>query len=315
MAYKDVQVVQYGVGLLDLQSAPYALTLTGVTAGSMLVLVGEATCNSGSDTTAILSSVSDSKSNTWGSVTNTRTSGSYSPNTFCAVAHNVAAGDTTVTASFNKSALVDLTWAVFEISNALTASAIAEIVTGTASATTTTSTSATGTLAQTDNLLIGIGGGWHAGTPTVPVGWSTHLTQVNGAGGYVGAVIGSKKITATDPQTFTISHLAGSATSALMVVIKAAEAGAALRYKFLLNPSTLTSADTNITGYVWRNGAPETSTAEKYTGLAGSATAGTLYIDSGLPASVSLSDTIVGSFYSAAGDGSRPFVAGVVEEA
>jgi len=70
----------------------------------------------------------------------------------------------------------------------------------------------------------------------------------------------------------------------------------ALRYKFQLDDATFTSADTGVTGDVWRNASPNTGTSEHYTGLSGAATAGDLYITS-IPSNVSLSDTIYGIFY------------------
>jgi len=120
---------------------------------------------------------------------------------------------------------------------------------------------------------------------------------------------------ATTTLTGTVAYDGTASAAALMLVIKEAAAGTTYRYKFELDSSAFTSADTGITGYVWRNLNPDEGAAEKYTSLEGDATAGVLYIKTadGLPSGIAPADTIIGSFYNGT-DGSRPFLSGTVEE-
>lgn len=283
---------------------------SSVAAGSTLVVVAGAYSDIATDGTR-LTSVSDTSSNTWESPTNVRAVESWAPNVFGAVAQNVASGSPTLTLNLSIASGNQVSGALFEVSGCVTSSGIDKTVTGT-STTSSISTSATGTLTQANNLVILCAAGWF-GEPSNPSGWVSDLTQKNGIGGYLGCQVSHKTTSTTSSVTGTVSSSSAGASSALMYVIKEAAAGATLRYKFLLNASTFTSADTSITGYVWRNGDPDNTVAEKYTSLAGDATAGVLYITSGLPAGAATSDTIIGSFYNST-DGSRPFVAGTVEE-
>lgn len=283
---------------------------SSVAAGSTLVVVAGAYSDIATDGTR-LTSVSDTSSNTWESPTNVRAVESWAPNVFGAVAQNVASGSPTLTLNLSIASGNRVSGALFEVSSCVTSSGIDKTVTGT-STTSSISTSATGTLTQANNLVILCAAGWF-GEPSNPSGWVSDLTKTNGVGGYLGCQVSHKTTSTTSSVTGTVSSSAAGASSALMYVIKEAAAVATLRYKFLLNASTFTSADTSITGYVWRNGDPDNTVAEKYTSLAGDATAGVLYITSGLPAGAATSDTIIGSFYNST-DGSRPFVAGTVEE-
>lgn len=278
-----------------------------VAAGSTLVVMGVA-IRSDTYTATLVNSVADTQSNAWGTPVNVLAGGAGQANPFACIAHNVAAGSPTVTLNLSQAVSNRVSAVLFEISGGATSASVDKTVNGTSSAATSTSTSATGTLTQANNLaLLTCGGG--IGTPSNPSGWVSALTQVNGVGGMIGCQVSYKSITTTDSITGTVVHEAGNG-AALMLVIKEA-AGAALRYKFLLDPGTLTDADTGITGYVWRNKNPEEGAAEKYTGLEGSATAGTLYIPA--PDGASTGDTIVGAFLNGS-DGSRPFAAGTVEE-
>lgn len=283
---------------------------SSVAAGSTLVVVVGAYSDIETDGTR-LTSVSDTSSNTWESPTNVRAVESWAPNVFGAVAQNVASGSPTLTLNLSIASGNQVSGALFEVSGCVTSSGIDKTVTGTSTAS-SISTSATGTLTQANNLVILCAAGWF-GAPSNPSGWVSDLTQANGTGGYLGCQVSHKTTSTTSSVTGTVSSSSAGDSSALMYVIKEAAAGATLRYKFLLNASTFTSADASITGYVWRNGDPDNTVAEKYTSLAGDATAGVLYITSGLPAGAAASDTIIGSFYNST-DGSRPFVAGTVEE-
>jgi len=224
---------------------------------------------------------------------------------------NVAAATPTVTLSVSESASVRISVALVEITGVLTAAAIDEIVTGElTSADTSTATSATGTLDQADNLLLGVCTG-SFGIPVNPSGWTNILTAQNG-GAVQGALICYKVIAATDAQTLTVAHESASDTEILMAVFKQAAAGAALQYKFQFDTSTMTSADTGITGYVWRNKAPDGGAAEKYESLAGDATAGDLIITA-IPTGVLIGDSITGIFYN--GTDTSGLITGTVEEA
>ncbi|MCC6567028.1 MAG: hypothetical protein IT298_14815 [Chloroflexi bacterium] len=309
MAYETITVRQSKSFSLTGEDGDTAVSFdSAVLSGSMLVVIG-AGYDVNIDDALLLSSVSGG--GTWGSVTNARTASSWAPNAFAAVAHNVSAGSPTVTLAWNAATNNNVSCVLMELTKVATSSAIDKSVTGT-SASTSISTSATGTLTQTHNLAILCAGGW-IGTPSNPSGWVSDLTQTNGMPS-VGCQVSHKNVTATDSITGTVTFSDSGVSSALLLIIKSAVAGSGYKYKFMLNDATFTSADTGITGYVWRNGDPDTVMAEKYTGLAGDATAGVLYITSGLPATVSGGDTIVGSFYNSA-DGSRPFVTGTVENA
>ena len=314
MAYQAIAVRQVKS---ETKASPQTNTITitpasAVAAGSTLVLVGGAR-DTNTGQTVLLNSVSDTSSNTWGSPTNVRLSTSWDPNAFLAIAENVASGTPTLTATFNRNGYNSVTWSLFEIEKVVTSSGADKTVTGTATGTTgTISTSATGALTQTDNLVILVVSGYTI-TWDNPAGWSIAINKSN-EGTMIGTIIAYKTVAATDSITGTVTHASCAAeTSAIMVVLKAAAAGATLQYKFQLNPSTFTSADTGITGYVWRNGNPDEVLAEKYTGLKGDATDGDLII-TGIPVAAEVTDTILGSFYNGT-DGSRPLVAGTVEEA
>jgi hypothetical protein len=127
-----------------------------------------------------------------------------------------------------------------------------------------------------------------------------------------GVQISYKVIAATDAQTLTVAHDSASDTEILMAVFKQAAAGAALQYKFQFDTSTMTSADTGITGYVWRNKAPDGGAAEKYESLEGDATDGDLLITA-IPAGVLIGDSITGIFYN--GTDTSGLISGTVEAA
>jgi len=292
-------------------STPSIALSSNALSGSMLVLIGVGR-NTSSGETVVLSSVTDSRSNTWQTPANVQLAGSYTPNVFAAYAYNVAAGATTVTASVNQSSNGAISWALFEITGAATSAAVDKTATGTGTTNTagSVSTASTGTLTQAANLAILCAGGYF-GIPQNPSGYTSALSQQNGAA--VGAQISYKTVAATTAITGTVAHETGAnteLTSALLLVVKQASTSN-LRYKFLLNPSLFTSADTGVEGDVWRNGTPSTVLSEYYSGLSGDATSGVLYI-TGVPSGVALTDTITGSFYNGT-DGSRPYVTGTVE--
>lgn len=310
MAYETITVRQSkSFGLTGEDGDTTVSFDSAVAAGSMLVVIGTGLDESG-DVTLRLNSVSGGGS--WSSPINTRVLEDYSPNCFASVAHNVSAGSPSITLSWAKATNNSVSFAIIELTKVVTSSGIDKSKYGTASGAYSISTEATGTLTQTHNIALLVAGGY-LGIPNNPSGWTNVLSISNG-GPSIGCLVCYKSTTTTDTITGTVSYSDNGIVSALLLIIKAAVAGPGYKYKFVLNDATFTSADTGITGYVWRNGDPDTVLAEKYTGLAGDATAGVLYITSGLPANVDSGDTIVGSFYNSA-DGSRPFVTGTVENA
>lgn len=276
-----------------------------VPSGAVLALIG---AGSSDGLSPYLSSVADTSANTWGNVTNVRASGTYSPQVFAALAHNVAAATPTVTATYTESTSGNrFSAALLEITDVPTSGALDVAVNNIASSGTSITTGATGALAQAANLLIACMGGW-IGIPYNPSGWSSVLTQSNGIAGLIGCQISYKTIddAASRTETFSSSEIAGGAL--LMLVIRQ-EAGPALQYKFQLNTATFTSADTAIEGAVWRNATPFTGLATKFTGLAGDAVAGDLIIPADVNAA--LTDTLYGIFYN--GTDTSGLITGVVE--
>ena len=281
---------------------------SAIAAGSTLVVIGVA-LHSDAYQATLLTSASDTQSNSWGTPVNVLDGSAWQANPFACVAESVAAGSPTITLNLSYSSTNCVSAALFEIAGQVPSGIVDKTVSGTSTAATSTSTAASGTLTQANNLAILCCGGG-IGPPTNPSGWVNAVNQANGVGGMIGCQISYRGLTTTDSVTGTVVHEAGNG-AALMLILKEAAAGAALQYKFLLDPGAFTSADTDVTAYVWRNKNPEDGAAEKYTGLEGSATAGTLYIPA--PEGASTDDTIIGAFLNDT-DGSRPFAAGIVEE-
>lgn len=308
MAFENIAVRQAPSTVVSADDATVTLSIT-VAAGSTLILIGGAV-NGVTYQTSLLNSATYG-ANAFGTPVNLRTGSQYLANVFVAVAENVSAGTYTVTGNFSQSSNNKVSMACIEIEKPVTSSGTTTPVTGAGTAgATSTSTSSTGALAQTDNIIVGCAAG-PFGTPVNPAGYSSVLTQANGT--YLGCQISYKKVTATDAVTFTVDHESGGTPGAIALAVLAATAGGTKQYKFLLDATAFTSSDTGITGYVWRNGAPDNVLAEKYTGLEGDAVAGTLII-TGVPAAAETTDTVIGSFYNGT-DGSAPFVSGAVEEA
>ena len=278
-----------------------------VAAGSLLVVIGTEISTAGP--VALLSSVADTSANTWGTPTNVRAAGSYDPNVFSAVAHNVAAGSPTVTLTLGaaNSNTNKISAMLIEVELAPTASAVDKTVPGTAAGATSTSTEASGTLTQTDNLVILCVGGWF-GTPTNPDGWTNLLTQMNGA--YIGSLVCHKKVTSTGSIIGTVAHESAAATAALMLVIKAASGGTVLQYRFSgFDPGVVNGTVTGIEAHVWRNSAPYNQYCERYTGL--TAGSGEVVISAGLPVDAQVGDLITAKFFN--GTHFSPYVTGAVE--
>lgn len=287
---------------------------TNVAAGSLLVVVGVGV-QDGTFLGTQLSSVTDNRGNTWTTPVNFNGGDAYSPTVWFAYAMNAAAGSTTVTVNLSTSSSNRLSALVFEVTGAATTGALDSYVTGSDATTgSVVSTSATATLAQANNLVVLIGGGY-MGTPSTTSGYTAHATNSNGTNNQTGFIAMTKVTAATTAQTGSVAHTSVTARrqAMLMVFKEAAGGGTSRRYKFQFDSGTFTSADTGITGYVWRNGDPDQLVAEKYTSLSGDATAGTLLITSasGVPQTAAVTDTIKGVFYN--GSDTSGLVTGTVE--
>lgn len=316
MPYANIQVAQsdtdFGttVGPNSSAAMDVTLSLIGVTANSTLVVVGTMFLTSGwpyakcsgvastGDTWSTPAVLSNGYSNSGTFYTAARS--------FVSVASGVTSGNKTVTVSFNGSDPfngeatqsvestkgVQYRLALIEITNARTSGAIDLIVSNVVTSGTSTAV-VTGELAQTDNIQI-----WCHGTYTgysgVPSGFTSLMTKSNGDDSLHGAVIAHRKVTSSASTTITQNHTeTTTAVGGFVIVIKAADAsGVTYRYNFQLDPAEFTSADTGIEAHVWRNGESYEVVAERYTGLSGDATAGTLLITTGLPTNVDVTDTI-----------------------
>lgn len=297
-----------------------------VLAGSTLVFVGCAvsTAVATQDQAALLTAPSGA--GTWTGLTNTRIAANYAPNVCAAAVYNVSAGAPSITLPFtvNGSAAVSfrLSGVLFEIEKVPTTSVIDKTATGTSTNATSTATGVTGTLTQTDNLAILVCGGWF-GIPSNPANWTSHLTQQNGLGGYVGCQVSSRTLDATTSIAGTVSHELATDASAILLVLKAA-AGATLFYEFEFNSQELPASETSIEALIARNQEPmaAASTFEYYSGLtaesgtkAGDPTVRLLQVRSGLPATIAVTDTLRGSFRKSGSPtkGSAAWITGTVK--
>jgi hypothetical protein len=311
---KTTPILATGLTANTLSITPSA----ALTAGSTLVVIGGAVQNDTSDS-ALLNSVADNASNTWGTPENTRSASAYAPNGFAAVAQNVASGTPTITLTFNANASNRVSGVLYEVIGAPSSSALEVILKGIGTGAYTTATTASSTLSQADNLVIGCGSGW-IGNPADTAGYTAVLDQTNGASGYLGAWVGHKTVATTAAVTYTQAHpdVATTGSNAMAVIIKQAAAGDSYKYKFKLRSDTFTSAVTSVNLLVWRNSGPTGVYAEEYTGLAGDAVAGDLVVSSAAiaaaypGANVASTDTITGIAWVAGGN-STGIMTGAVE--
>lgn len=336
MAFANIQVAQ-SVSASGTTTGPGTasamtvnLNLTGVTAGSTIVVVGVMFLTSGWPYAACTGVTSTG--DTWSAPVkvdagydNTNTFFNAS-RLFYSVASNVTSGSKTITVSFNgvdpfnSEAIqtVEVTKGVqyrlvaIEITNARTTGALDAMVEN-KTATGATTDVVSGLLDQTDNIQIWVHGAYtsYSGAPS---GFTPILTKSNGDDAIIGGIVAHRKVTSSASTTVSQGH--GTVTTSvggMLITIKAADAaGATYRYKFLLDPATFTSADTAVEAHVWRNGEPYAVVAERYTGLTGDATAGTLLITTGLPSNVAATDTIKAQVFNTT-DASVGYVTGTVE--
>lgn len=297
-----------------LGSSPLTITFDDpVEAGSLLIIAGGALAND-SYTFSNLSSVTDSRSNTWETPVNVNASGT--PAAFFSYAMNVAAGTTTITINLSVASNNRYGITAFEYTGMKTTGALDLYVSGSSGAVTgtTVSTAASAVLAQTNNAVILVGAGAF-GDPSNTSGYTEHLSVANG-GTKIGVQVMSKATASTDSLTGVVTHESVSANRhAILAVFKEDMAAAATtyRFKFQLDSAAFTSADTGITGYVWQNATPNTAVATVYTGLAGDAVAGDLYVTPASQAGLNLSTTVMGIFFN--GTDTSGLITGITEEA
>lgn len=287
-----------------------------VAAGSTLVIAGGGF--TGGSQAALITGITDTSGNTWANLTNTATSGDYTPNAFIAVAQNVAAGTPTVTITNDMSTDTRPSFVLLEITNVPTSSAVDVIVTGQSDGVAYSVTSdSTGTLSQTDYVAIVAAAGWFGdpSNPSTGGSWTQHLSVANGSGaGLLGTQVSSRVFTGSSSAiSVEVPHPDTQTTNSfcVLLILKAADSGTNLRYKFVLDSAVFTSGDTGITGFVWRNATPDAAIAQRFTGLSGSGTAGVLYITSNLPSGAAVSDTLYGVFYNSSD--TSGIIGGIVE--
>jgi hypothetical protein len=270
-----------------------------IAAGSTLVLMGAAEERLGYDT-ALLSSVSGG--GTWGTATNVRTAGAYTPNAFGAVALNVSAGSPTVTLTMNVATQTTVIGVLLEIEGVPTTGVVDKTLTKTGPTSGGTITfDSTGGLTQADNIVLMCVGGY-IGDPTNPSGWTSHMLHNNGTESLLGCIVTSRVVSSTDAITASMVGTGTVGYSGVLYVLKQDVSGGP-RYEFNLRTDTFTSADTDLEVFVWRNGSPHTVLAERYTGQAGDATAGLLKITSGVPGTADPADTVIGLVRQTGGTG------------
>jgi len=144
-----------------------------------------------------------------------------------------------------------------------------------------------------------------------PTGWTSLASNAHGTNGVHGFGAASKLIdTAIAAQavwTYTTSTNGAAATISTYTL-----STAEYKLTFTFDASVFTSADTGIEGYVFFGGLPDAATrVEYFSGLAGNATAGKLYITSGIPSGLSIGATIYGVFSN--GTDTSGLISGVVE--
>lgn len=318
MPYLTPTVTARGTISTTGEDGSWQIVATGaVAAGSTLVLVGGAFTGGGQ--AARITAVSDTSSNTWSNLTNSTGSGEYSPNAILAVAANVTAGTPTVTITSDMSTDCRPNLILLEVTNVETSSVVDVIVQGQGDGVAYSVTSdSTGPLSQTDYIAIVTAAGWFGDpdNPTTGGTWTERLSIENGSGaGLLGTQVSTRVVTgSTSAISVTVPTPDAATTNSycILLILKAkSTTSTSLRYKFVLDDSVFTSADTSITGFVWRGGTPDAVLAQRFTGLAGDASAGILYITTDIPAAAATTDVLYGIFYN--GTDTSGLIGGVVE--
>lgn len=291
-----------------LGNSPISITFdSAVDAGSLLVLAGVALGNDAYDYSN-LSSVSDTRSNTWQSPINRNASGS--PSVFYSYAMNATSGTTTISASMSVSTNNRYGIVAFEVTGAKTASAFDLTVGGSSTASATTvSTATSAALAQADNFVILVGGGAF-GIPSNTAGYTQYLSIANG-GTKIGTQVMARIVSSTSALTGTVNHeLTTNNRHAILAVFKAASV-TAKKVRITTGTSQIAAGDGPVSVEVWRNTNPRTDAATYYVdGI----TPGTDYVDlPGIPQTWVNADTITAIVYN--GTKTTGYVAGTVMDA
>lgn len=323
------------------QSKNFTLTAQGgslalafdspILAGSLIIVAGTAI---GATDQAALMSTPSGASATWSAPTNTRAAGAFQPNVCRAIGLNAAAGSPTITVPFtvNGTTVSGGAPTTFRFSGTITevtgvaTSGVEDITasprTGTASGTASTAAAATGTLAQNDNIIHVVAGGW-GGIWGTPNGFTSLLTQQNSL--FIGCSVSHTTVASNASLTVSCPHEVDNATSILVTVLKANSAST-YTYVFEFPASgsdSMPSAESGIEALVWRNVEPFSAgrTPEYYSGLTadsgtkpGDATTRLLRIASGVPVSAAPGDTLRGLFRKSGGTtkGSVAVITGTV---
>ena len=177
---------------------------------------------------------------------------------------------------------------------------------GGVSSTSVTSTSAT--LTPTEICFSGLS--TFASGVSSPTGWDSLASNTNGTNSVHGFGAAKKLITTSVAAeaiwTYTSATYGAAATIATYTL-----SSSDYKLEFEFDSSVFTSADTAIEGYVFFGGLPDVATSVIFfDSLAGDATAGTMFITSGLPADLTISDTVYGVFYN--GTDTSGLIAGTV---
>lgn len=171
-------------------------------------------------------------------------------------------------------------------------------------------TSTTATLSPTQLAFSGFAAfAFGVGSPT---GWDVLASNTHGTND-VHAFGAAKKLIDTSAAAQAVWTYTTSTNGAAATIAAYALDTTTFRLKFTFDPATFTSADTAIEGYVFFGGLPDAvgTTCQFFDTLAGDATAGTMYITTGLPSGLSDSEVVYGVFSN--GTDTSGLVAGVVE--
>lgn len=174
----------------------------------------------------------------------------------------------------------------------------------------TSVTSTTATLSPTQLAFSGFAS--FASGVGSPTGWDALASNANGTNG-VHAFGAAKKLIDTSAAAQAVWTYNTATTGAAATIAAYALDTTAFRLKFTFDPATFTSADTAIEGYVFFGGLPDAvgTICQFFDTLAGDATAGTMYITTGLPSGLVDSEVVYGVFSN--GTDTSGLVAGVVE--
>jgi hypothetical protein len=299
MPYADIKVrqraefISSGVG-----GQTFQLTLGSPTvAGNTLLLVGNsirADLYTGVDLLSVSSTVNGSGGNTWGSITNYDADPGNGGTTLWGVmAQNIAAGTTVVAGTLDLAMTQNLVGArLLEIEGVPT-SGVEAFTPVTARSNNALQnyidSASSGTLPQTDVLLVGISGGPY-GNPSNEGTWTEEMSVSNG-GGKIGFQVATRKVTATDAVTFRTLHDADIANyrGSILFGLKA-KAASTRQYQAQFDPLKLNNTHGAFTAFVLVNGDCDQVLAKRFTNV--TATAGGLVVCTPADSGAQLSDTI-----------------------